>query len=214
MGKPALSITLLGGFAVARDEAVVPPGSWRLRKGADLVKLLALAPGHRLHREQVMDALWPDKDPAAASNNLYQALHAARNADLVGDQTVRLPVDRGQRLTGGVCARQNASPWSGSNQYVRNCTPCLAAAARSARWAWATSSAITPGTSCRSMNSGMPPVSLVRPNDRRQKPHADRPHRPDRDRTAARPGRVSALRRFVPSRAFDRQIRKLNRLPD
>src|SRR6185436_14552580 len=25
-------------------------------------------------------ALWPDKDPAAASNNLYQALHAARNA--------------------------------------------------------------------------------------------------------------------------------------
>jgi hypothetical protein len=26
-------------------------------------------------------------------------------------------------------------------------------------------------------------------------------------------GRVSALRRFVPTRAFDRQIRKLNRLP-
>jgi hypothetical protein len=26
-------------------------------------------------------------------------------------------------------------------------------------------------------------------------------------------GRVSALRRFVPTRVFDRQIRKLNRLP-
>jgi predicted ATPase/DNA-binding SARP family transcriptional activator len=80
MPMPALSITLLGGFAVARDDTVIPPTAWRLRKGADLVKLLALAPGHRLHRDQVMDALWPDKDPAAASNNLYQALHAARNA--------------------------------------------------------------------------------------------------------------------------------------
>jgi predicted ATPase/DNA-binding SARP family transcriptional activator len=78
--KPALSIMLLGGFAVARADSVVPPSAWRLRKGADLVKLLALSPGHRLHREQVMDALWPDKEPAAASNNLYQALHAARNA--------------------------------------------------------------------------------------------------------------------------------------
>jgi len=77
---PALSITLLGGFSVARDDTVVPPTAWRLRKGADLVKLLALAPGHRLQREEVMDALWPNKDPAAASNNLYQALHAARNA--------------------------------------------------------------------------------------------------------------------------------------
>ena len=80
MKKPALTITLLGGFAVARADSVVPPDAWRLRKGADLVKLLALAPGRRLHREQVMDALWPDKEPAAASNNLYQALHAARNA--------------------------------------------------------------------------------------------------------------------------------------
>ena len=80
MKKPALSITLLGGFGVARADSVVPSGAWRLRKGADLVKLLALAPGRRLRREQVMDALWPDKEPAAASNNLYQALHAARNA--------------------------------------------------------------------------------------------------------------------------------------
>ena len=80
MPMPALSITLLGGFTVMRGDTVVPPTAWRLRKGADLVKLLCLAPEHRLHREQVMDALWPDKDPAAASNNLYQALHSARNA--------------------------------------------------------------------------------------------------------------------------------------
>jgi predicted ATPase/DNA-binding SARP family transcriptional activator len=101
MRTPALSITLLGGFAVARDDTVVPPSAWRLRKGADLVKLLALAPGHRLHREQVMDALWPDKDPAAASNNLYQALHAAKNA--LG----REPADRWLMLRDGVLSLEN-----------------------------------------------------------------------------------------------------------
>jgi DNA-binding SARP family transcriptional activator len=40
----------------------------------------ALAPGHRLHREQAMDLLWPDLGKKSASNNLRQALHAARRA--------------------------------------------------------------------------------------------------------------------------------------
>ena len=40
--------------------------------------MLALAPGHRMHREQLMEALWPDRDPAAAANNLNQVVHAAR----------------------------------------------------------------------------------------------------------------------------------------
>ena len=40
-----------------------------------LVKLLALAPGYRLHREQVMDALWPDLAPEAAAGNLRKAVH-------------------------------------------------------------------------------------------------------------------------------------------
>jgi DNA-binding SARP family transcriptional activator len=45
---------------------------------ASLVKLLALAPGHRLHREQVIDLLWPGSGKKAASNNLRRVLHAAR----------------------------------------------------------------------------------------------------------------------------------------
>ena len=73
-------MTLLGGFAVAVDGAPVPESAWRLRKARELVKLLALAPGHRLHREQAMEVLWPDRDPAAAANNLHQAVHVARRA--------------------------------------------------------------------------------------------------------------------------------------
>ncbi|MFL5337974.1 MAG: ATP-binding protein, partial [Geminicoccaceae bacterium] len=54
--------------------------AWRLKKARELVKLLALAPGHRLHREQAMDLLWPDREPTAAANNLNQAVYVARRA--------------------------------------------------------------------------------------------------------------------------------------
>jgi predicted ATPase/DNA-binding SARP family transcriptional activator/DNA-binding CsgD family transcriptional regulator len=74
----AVRIRLLGGFQVSVGARTIEEGAWRLRKAASLVKLLALAPEHRLHREQAMDLLWPDLGKKAASNNLRQALHAAR----------------------------------------------------------------------------------------------------------------------------------------
>src|SRR5689334_22663953 len=73
-------VTLLGGFAAELGGAPVPDSAWRLRKAKDLVKLLALAEGHRLHREQAMDVLWPDRGLESAANNLNQAVHAARRA--------------------------------------------------------------------------------------------------------------------------------------
>jgi predicted ATPase len=77
---PEVTIRLLGGFAALVDDAPVPDRAWRLNKARELVKLLALAPGHRLHREQAMDVLWRDRDPSAAANNLNQAVHFARRA--------------------------------------------------------------------------------------------------------------------------------------
>lgn len=44
-----VQISLLGGFAVTVSGESVED-HWRLRKAKTLVKLLALAPGHRLHR--------------------------------------------------------------------------------------------------------------------------------------------------------------------
>jgi predicted ATPase/tetratricopeptide (TPR) repeat protein len=82
------SVTLLGGFAAEADGTPVPDSAWRLRKAKELVKLLALADGHRLHRERAMDALWPERDPAAAANNLNQAVHAARKA--LGAEAIEL----------------------------------------------------------------------------------------------------------------------------
>jgi predicted ATPase/DNA-binding SARP family transcriptional activator len=75
-----LHVRLLGGFGVSVGSRLVDEGSWRLRKAKSLVKLLALAPGHRIHRERVVELLWPDRDPASAANNLHQVLYAARRA--------------------------------------------------------------------------------------------------------------------------------------
>src|SRR5215213_10560615 len=76
----AVSVKLLGGFQVSVGTRTIEEDAWRLRKAASLVKLLALARGHRMHREQAMDLLWTDLGKKAASNNLRQTLHAARRA--------------------------------------------------------------------------------------------------------------------------------------
>ena len=65
----AVRIKLLGGFSVSAGARAIPHGEWRLKKTAALVKLLALAPAHRLHREQLMELLWPDSGRKAASNS-------------------------------------------------------------------------------------------------------------------------------------------------
>ena len=84
---PEAAIRLLGGFSAAVDGQAVPESAWRLKKGRELVKLLALAPRQRLHADQVMDVLWRDLEPAAAANNLHQAVHAARRA--LGRNTIQ-----------------------------------------------------------------------------------------------------------------------------
>src|SRR5687767_10729943 len=73
-----LQVDLLGQFRVVADGRVVPAEHWRRSRSLALVKLLALAEGHRLHREQAMEALWPELSPAAAAANLRKAVHFAR----------------------------------------------------------------------------------------------------------------------------------------
>ena len=62
----AVRVWLLGGFRVSVGPGTIEQDQWQLRKAAALVKLLALSTGHRLHREQAMDALWPDSSRKAA----------------------------------------------------------------------------------------------------------------------------------------------------
>src|SRR3712207_6320998 len=82
-GNPAddaLRIQVLGEFRVSFGERVVEDSQWRLSKARSLVKLLALSAGHSLHREQVIEMLWPEMPQEAAANNLHQVLFSARRA--------------------------------------------------------------------------------------------------------------------------------------
>lgn len=75
-----LELRLLGGFAVEIGARAIAPGAWEHKKAAELVKLLALAPGHVLVRDQVLDALWPHLDADAAAAALHKAASHARKA--------------------------------------------------------------------------------------------------------------------------------------
>ncbi len=73
-----LRIQLLNGFSITIGDRQIHAGQFRLRKSRNLVKLLALAPNHRLQREQLFELMWPDQAPQSAANNLNQALYEAR----------------------------------------------------------------------------------------------------------------------------------------
>ncbi|MER7415918.1 AAA family ATPase [Micromonospora peucetia] len=75
-----LRIRLLGGFQVEREGHLPVAGSWRRSSARTLVKLLAVAPGNRLHRDQALEAIWPDASREAGLRNLHVTLHSARHA--------------------------------------------------------------------------------------------------------------------------------------
>jgi DNA-binding SARP family transcriptional activator/pimeloyl-ACP methyl ester carboxylesterase len=75
-----VSISLLGPFRVQVDGRGVPDEAWNRRDAANLVKLLALRRGRRMHREQVVDLLWPDLAVAEATPRLHKSAHFARKA--------------------------------------------------------------------------------------------------------------------------------------
>jgi DNA-binding SARP family transcriptional activator len=75
-----VEIEVLGGFSVTLDGMAVEPHHWRRDRAAALVKLLAVTPQHRMHREQVAELFWPDSDPEVAGAGLRKAVHFARKA--------------------------------------------------------------------------------------------------------------------------------------
>lgn len=93
-----VDVNLLGGFSVAVDGRPVAAEAWTRRNATSLVKLLALRPGHRLPREQLIDLLWPDLMLDQAAPRLHKAAHQARTAlgvqgavVLAGDAVALLP---------------------------------------------------------------------------------------------------------------------------
>ena len=84
----SVRFSLLGTFELDVEGTTVTADDFERRSGALLLQLLALTAGHRLHREQVMDALWPGAELGSAANSLRKAATFARSATGAPDAIV------------------------------------------------------------------------------------------------------------------------------
>src|SRR6185436_8303990 len=82
-----LAISLFGRFEVARGDERIESDAFR-KRATDLLKLLALSPKHALHRDQLIEMVWPGKAPGDGANNLYRAIHDLRS--IVGEEAITL----------------------------------------------------------------------------------------------------------------------------
>src|SRR5687767_11430267 len=81
-------IDLLGRFRVTIGGDEVAADAWRARRAGELVQFLALADGHHLTRDQVVEGLWPHLTARAGAANLRKAAYHARQALASSDAVV------------------------------------------------------------------------------------------------------------------------------
>ncbi|MCA1707033.1 MAG: transcriptional regulator, partial [Actinobacteria bacterium] len=74
---PAVSIQTLGVFRVIRDGVPIPNIAWKSKKARDLLKIL-IARRRPTPRDQLMELLWPEVNPALAGNRLSVLLSTVR----------------------------------------------------------------------------------------------------------------------------------------
>ena len=79
-----VAIHLFGPFRLVIDGVPVDEVRWGRRKSKTLIKLLALQPlrqsSRQMHREELIEVLWPGQDSEQGLNNFHKVLHAARRA--------------------------------------------------------------------------------------------------------------------------------------
>lgn len=84
--QPQLLIKTLGGFDVVVRGESVPRAAWQSRVAREILWMLLAVRGRPLNREVMLERLWPDDDPAKASNRLSVALSTVRKVlDPAGD---------------------------------------------------------------------------------------------------------------------------------
>jgi ATP/maltotriose-dependent transcriptional regulator MalT/DNA-binding SARP family transcriptional activator len=76
--RPAVFIGALGGLRVVVEGSPVAAAAWQSKKARDILKLLVARRGKPLHREVLLDLLWPDEDPKKTANRLSVALSVVR----------------------------------------------------------------------------------------------------------------------------------------
>ena len=77
-GEPAVTVLCLGAFQVLRRGEPVRLPEWGSRKARDLLKLLVAARGRPLARDELLETLWPEEDPARSRPRLSVLLSTLR----------------------------------------------------------------------------------------------------------------------------------------
>ncbi|MCZ7533635.1 MAG: tetratricopeptide repeat protein [Acidimicrobiia bacterium] len=71
-------VTTLGHFSVSVAGRVVSPSDWQSRVAREVFAMLVTARGRAVHREVLMERMWPDESPKKTSNRLSVALSTIR----------------------------------------------------------------------------------------------------------------------------------------
>lgn len=75
-----LRLCLLGRFELRSGDRVLLDRTWARSRAKAMLKVVALE--GQIHRDRVMDLLWPDLDAQAAAANLRKSLHHLRTPSL------------------------------------------------------------------------------------------------------------------------------------
>lgn len=75
---PTVYIQTLGMFRVTREGLPIPNTAWKSKKARDLLKILT-ARRRPTPRDQLLELLWPEADPAVAGNRLSVLLSTVRD---------------------------------------------------------------------------------------------------------------------------------------
>ncbi len=77
--RPGVEVRTLGAFHVLVNGVPTSPTSWQSKKARDLLKLLICKRGRPVHREVLIENLWPDEDLHKTSNRLSVTLSTIRS---------------------------------------------------------------------------------------------------------------------------------------
>lgn len=75
---PGVRIRTLGGFRVELGGEPLSTSEWQSRKARQLLKILVAERGRPVHREQLMETLWPGESPEVVKNRLAVAASTLR----------------------------------------------------------------------------------------------------------------------------------------
>lgn len=78
VATPELELRCLGAFTILRQGQPIPGEAFTRSKAPGLLKLLALKGGAPVHREAIIEHLWPDADPRHGANRLHGVVHDLR----------------------------------------------------------------------------------------------------------------------------------------